>query len=110
MRFGPNRKRILLRRRAATDHAGGVERGDYADAFHTWASWRAQTGQPLTEAGFVQDDIGLVLRVNRTANNRTISIADRIVFNGEDYAIASVSPPDRLGGFIEISLKRHIGG
>lgn len=111
MRFGPNSAKLgILRRAVLPGDPGGVARGDYAFFFSTWCSWRNISGQQLVEAGLVEDAANVVARVNDNASNRTITDADRAQLRGQTYAIVRVGLPDRVGGFIEMTLTRKIGG
>jgi hypothetical protein len=111
VRFGPNTAPLaILRRPVVVGDPNGDPRGDFATVFSTWCSWRVSTSQRQDEGGLAEDVTAIVVRVNDGVRNRTISLADRAVLNGANYAVASTSPPDRVGGFIEISLKRQLGG
>lgn len=111
MRFGPNSaKATILRRPVVAGAARGVARGDYAAVFTTWMSWRYQSGREIVEAGLAQDAIDLVLRLQASLRNRTITAADRLTLDGADYDIVTVAPRDRVGGFIELTVRRHKGG
>jgi head-tail adaptor len=107
MRFGPNSARLRVLRRAldATDM-----RGDFVEAFATWCGWRVASPRQLVEAGLAEDVTTIVARVHNTLRNRSITLADRARLAGAEYAVVSVSPPDRAGGFIEIALAQRIGG
>ena len=41
---------------------------------------------------------------------RLITAADRLKLRGQEYNIATVALPDRIGGFIELTARRNIGG
>lgn len=111
MRFGPNSAKLqILRRAVAEGNPGGAPRGDFAPVFTTWCGWRTLSAQQIVEAGFVEDATMLVVRVNDSARNRDITDADRVLLRGQQYALSKVAPPDRVGGFIELTLTRKIGG
>jgi head-tail adaptor len=111
MRFGPNSAKVAILRRPAIEGApGGVARGAYEVVFETWASWRYLAGREMVEAGIAQDAIDLAMRVQASGRNRSITAADRLTFESQDYDIVTVAPRDRLGGFIELTVRRHKGG
>jgi head-tail adaptor len=111
MRFWPaSAKLAILRRAVIPGDPGGVARGDFAPIFSTWCTWRNLSAQQIVEAGLAEDAAEVVARVNDNSRNRAISIADRAILRGQQYAIVRVGLPDRAGGFIEIMLSRKTGG
>jgi head-tail adaptor len=110
MRFGSNQAKINILRRSAGGNSGGVARGSFEAAFETFASWRQNQGREQVAGGVADDVIQVLLRVNNTAQNRTITAADRVELNGTQYPIASVGLPDRLGNFIDFVLERKRAG
>lgn len=108
---GNNTAKITIRRRASVaDPTGGTTKGDYADAFSTWCGWKQATGTKKVENGLVEDDALIVARVNDGIQNRSISIADRATLLGQDYEIATVGLPERIGAYIEMTLRKEQGG
>ncbi len=112
MRFGPNTAKIAIERRAvvAGNPGGRARANTYVRQFETWATWRQMQGREIVAAGLVQDEIPLMVRINDTPRNRTITSADRVNLKGVDYAISSVGLPDRVGGYIDLSIVRKKAG
>ena len=111
MRFGPNSAKVtVLRRPVVPGNPHGVSRASFEPAFETWASWRSLSGREIVEAGMAEDAIDLAVRVHDTPRNRTITGADRIKLRGQEFNIVTVALPDRIGGFIEFSARRNMGG
>ncbi len=106
MRFGPNPVLVDIRRRA-TD--ADFVRGAYASVATLMGSLRQVTGQQKAEAGMVENAIDLFVRFSVTAVTRQISIEDRLIIDGLNYAVKSVALPERRGGFIEIGCILSIG-
>lgn len=111
MRFGANSEKItVLREGIIAPDASGNTRSTHVAAWATWANWRLAGSRPVVDGNLAQDASDLVIRVNDSPRNRTLSIADRIRMRSGTYAIVSSSPPDRSGGFVEITIRRQIGG
>lgn len=111
MIFGPEVFRATFRRRQdVADPTGGTTHGDYADAFSRWANVRQVTGRDIVEGGRSEDSIDCIIRVRDDATTRTISHSDRAVLRGDDFEIVTVGQPNRAGGYIELTLRRQLGG
>lgn len=110
MRCGPNTCQAQILRRPAQTNVGGVALGAFEPVWKTWASWRYATGRENAAAGLAENPIDLVVRVNDSSRNREITSADRVGMIGGEFAIVNVAPRDRQGGFIELQLRREIGG
>jgi head-tail adaptor len=111
MLAGRMRYAITIRRRAILPgDPGGVARGDFSNAFTTRASFKQENGFKAVESGFAEDQTRGVLRIYDCAQNRTITLADRIRIEGVEWAIENVSLPDRFRRHIEITAARKIGG
>lgn len=100
----------ILRRAVVPGDPGGVPRGDFSDAFATRASFKQASGAKAIESGLVEDQARALLRVYDCAQNRTITVADRILLEGSEWSIETVSRPDRIRRHIEITVVRKIGG
>jgi head-tail adaptor len=100
----------ILRRADVPGNPGGVARGDFADAFTTRASFKQASGVKALEAGLVEDQSRGLLRVYDCAQNRTITVADRIGLESAEWSIETVSLPDKVRRHIEITVARKIGG
>jgi head-tail adaptor len=100
----------ILRRAVVLGDPGGAPRGDFTDAFTTRASFKQASGAKAVEAGLAEDQARGLLRVYDCTQNRTINVADRIRVEGREWAVESVSLPDRTRRFIEIVVARKIGG
>jgi SPP1 family predicted phage head-tail adaptor len=85
-------------------------RGAFSPAFSRWASIRQTSGQEIVQAGLDQSAINMVIRLRDDSDTRTITAVDRASVRGDEFAIVNVSQPDRRGGYIEILLRREIGG
>lgn len=107
MSLGASVETITILRRPTT--SGGEPRGDFATAFTTAAGWRVMGGQRAIEFGLAQDETAITLRVWDCAQNRTITLADRLIFKGDNYEILSANPPSRITGTIDVSAKRRMG-
>ena len=109
MLAGPNSARAtFLQRPAVAGNPGGVSRGAFHPVFTTWAAWRYVTGNPIIQGQDVQDEQQLEIRLNDNPRNRQITIAWRMQMAGAEYAIASVSPPDRAKGEITLRATHRI--
>ncbi len=99
---------MLLRRPVGTEP--GQERGDFEVAFQRWAAWRFMGARSLAEGGRDIDaaDGRLVLRAD--PDTKTITIADRLRWNGFDWSIVSVTPSTRDWPFIECFINRNRNG
>lgn len=84
-------------------------RGAFAPAGTVMASLRQTTGQQRVEAGMTEDQIDIIVRFPICAFSLAITVEDRLVINNLNYAIKTVSLPDRRGGFIEITGVLSIG-
>lgn len=111
MLAGRMRHKITIRRRAVlVGDPGGMARGDFADAFSTRAWLKQENGVKAFESGLAEDQARVLLRVYDCARNRSITAADRITINGEDWSIDTVAAPDPARKLIEIIAIRKIGG
>ncbi len=99
-------KRVTFRRRALVTRGGRQVPGDYADLFRAWGAWRPLTGRRLVEAGAVTDGIDGTLIVRETARTRGLTVADRVIIAGYDFAIESV-PIAHRSGWLSLSVSRR---
>jgi len=107
MYFSPQTFRMsVLRRAIDTDN----DRGAFAEVFSRLANIRQNGGQQMVDAGLAQSASQLIVRVRDDSDTRTITIADRASLRAVEYAIIAVNPPDRRGGYIEITLQQQIAG
>ncbi|MBY6242836.1 head-tail adaptor protein [Methylosinus sp. Sm6] len=111
MQAGRMRYAITIRRRELLpDDPDGAPRGDFADAFTTRAAFVQLSALKAAEAGLVEDQAHGVLTVYDCAQNRSITVADRVRIEGVDWSIESVSIPDRMWRSIKIGVARKMGG
>ena len=111
MLAGRMRHKITIRRRSVEPgDPGGVPRGPFADVFSTRAWLRQENGVKALEAGIGEDQARVLLRVYDCAQNRTITAADRVFVNGQDWSIDTVAAPDPVKNMIEIIAVRKLGG
>ena len=103
---GRRDKRATFRQRPGE----GRERGDYADAFTLWASYRPETGREAAEGGRAQDVESGTLVVRDSAQARTVTNADRVVVLGREFGIEGVGLPDRRTGLITMRVASNLGG
>lgn len=102
---------ITIRRRALRPgETDGNPRGEYYDAFTTRASFQQTPGVKAVEAGVGEDQNRALLRIYDCAQNRTITAADRVLVDGQNWSIETVSRPDRVRRYIEIVIVRKLGG
>lgn len=90
-------KRATFRGRSELDEDDFEVRGQLVDLFTVAAEFRPLSGRAMAEAGSLTDALEGTLIVRDTPRTRKLTIAERVVLNGRDYAIASVQPPDRSG-------------
>jgi head-tail adaptor len=111
MLAGRMRDKITIRRRSVESGApGGNARGAFVDAFSTRAWTVQQNGVKTVEAGLAEDQARMVLRVYDCARNRTITAADRVKIDEEEWSIETVARPDKVRRMIEMILVRKLGG
>lgn len=111
MHAGRMRYAITVRRREVVPgDPGGVSRGDFVDAFTTRASFSQFSSIKAAEAGLAEDQAHGLLTVYICAQNRSITVADRIRIEGAEWSVESVSTPDRNRGSIKIGVARKMGG
>jgi head-tail adaptor len=116
MHAGRMSYKVTVRRRAViAGNPGGDARGDFADAFVTRAALKQRNGFSRAEAGLLENMNVAVLRVYSSAQNRTITIADRLRIEGPnlpagEWAVDNVNLPDATRRHIEITVIQRIGG
>lgn len=110
MPAGQRDKRVTIRRRAAEDNAGGVPRGEYADAFTLWGRMIQAQGHRLVEGALAEDATPITIRFRDCEQARSITVADRVVILGKDCSIISAGMPDRRGGFVDILVSTQRAG
>jgi head-tail adaptor len=99
--------RVTFRRQPVL---AGNKRGPFADWFSPWAEWIPAGGRKSVTAGLVEDEVEGMLRIRASANARQLTNEGRVRFrNGAEFAIRSVSMPDR-SGFLTVTIARTIGG
>lgn len=111
MQAGRMRYRVaILRRELLPDDQDGAPRGDFAPAFTTRAAFAQLSALKAAEAGLVEDQAHGVLTVYDCAQNRSITVADRIAIEGVEWSVESVSIPDKMWRSIKIGVARKMGG
>ncbi|MGY2052955.1 phage head completion protein [Methylobacterium sp. JK268] len=98
---------VTIRRRP---QVGTTSRGPYEDAFKTWGSFRALSVREAIEAGRVQNIENGTLMVRNGPETRTITVADRVMIQGRDFAIEGVGVPDIRTGLIMLAVASGLGG
>ena len=101
---GSGVKITVLRQGVVAGNPGGNSRSEYQDAFWAYADMQQESGRSVVQAGLQNDEVGIVLRVNDSAANRTITIADRIRLMDREFAIQTVGLPDRLTSSITLTV------
>lgn len=99
----------FLQRQVVADPTGGTQRGKYASFITRQASIRTLPGSEIAEAGQARDSITAILRVRDSILTRQITASDRAILLGQNYEIVTVGLPDRVQGFIEMTLRRQFG-
>lgn len=103
MQAGRLDKRVTFRRRPKVTGKPD-ERKSYVDLFTVAAEFRSLSGRAMAEAGSLTDAIEGTLVVRDTVRTRGLTVADRAVIDGRDFALASVPPTDRSGWlFIKVA-------
>jgi head-tail adaptor len=111
MLAGRMRYAVTIRRREVlADDPGGVPRGDFVDAFTTRAGFAQISAVKAAEAGLAEDQEHGQLTIYDCAQNRTITVADRLRLSGAEWSIESVAVPDKARRWIMIGVTRKIGG
>jgi head-tail adaptor len=110
-----NYKVTVLRRAVVPGNPGGDPRGEFAVAFATRATLKQSNGFRRADAGLLEDQSAIVLRVYSSAAARTVTIADRLRLEGPgltpaEWSVEAVSVPDAARRHIEITALRRIGG
>jgi head-tail adaptor len=101
-------KRVTFRRRSLQAANVGNERGGYADVLTCWAQFSRTSGRETVEGGRAVDVGEATLRIRSSSTTRAITAADRVLVDAKDYAIVSVSPTMRRGGWIEVLIASHL--
>jgi head-tail adaptor len=102
-------KRVTFRRREVTNPDAGNERGDFVDWFTVWANYRGLNLSQSGEAGMqVGSAIG-ILTVRDGGDARNVTTAERVLIQGEEFAILSPEVRDRTG-FMSFRVERNLAG
>jgi head-tail adaptor len=110
MWFNPETSPVtFFQRQLVSDPTGGTMKGEYAEFVTRQANIRTVTGTEIAEAGQARDSINCIIRVRDTPVTRKITAADRAKLLEQDYEIITVGLPDRVQGFIEMTLRRQLG-
>lgn len=102
--------RVTFRRRQTLNAPqAGNTKGAYQDWLTIWAQFRPLSSHELVIGGLDVDQelADLIVRDNPTT--RQITAADRVMIEGQDFAVKSVSTTNRTG-FLKISVQRGPGG
>jgi hypothetical protein len=109
----------VFRRGVIAGNPGGVARGDYAFVFKTRASLKQTPGTKLVEGGIAEDGKRASLRIYKSAQNLTITVADRVMLNpgtsmaysgAQSWSIESVGEADVFHRFIDLVIMKKMGG
>tara|TARA_Y100000815_G_scaffold228067_1_gene216877 strand:- start:305 stop:646 length:342 start_codon:yes stop_codon:yes gene_type:complete len=93
----------------ADDGYGNVHSGWADDPFLTvWGAFQPERGRERLEAGRMESAVAGVLTVRSSADARAVTPADKVAVKGEDYAIRSITNPDRRNRFLEILVERGV--
>ena len=116
MQAGRLDRRARFFRRLVIAAAAGNRRGDYALSpfYECPANLRHQTGTKLVEGGLIEDAIPAVLKIRDCAAARAVTNVDRVSLEASstagEFEIVSVGLPERRGAFLELVIRRRMGG
>lgn len=116
MQAGRLDRRARFFRRATIANTAGNRRGDYATTpfYEAPAQLRQLTGTKIVEGGLIEDALPAVLRIRDCIAARLVTNADRVSLEAAaaagEFEIVSVGLAERRGGFIELVIRRRMGG
>lgn len=96
------------RRNETPDAYGNVSTG-WATLLEIRGFLRFETGRERLAGGRPQSEVAAEIEVTALASTRAITAADRVVIDGETYAIRAVVEPPRRG-VVHISAVRGAAG
>lgn len=99
----------FYRRNETRDDYGNVSSGWTATPFlRVWAGLEMERGRERIEAGRLESAVSGVLTVRFSTETRAITAADKVRIGGEDYAIRTITDPDRRRRFLEMVVERGV--
>lgn len=91
------------------DEYGNTTEGTYATFLTVRGGFRPERVRETLEAGRLQDGVRGALMVRGSRRARTVVAADRVLIDGEPYAIVSDAiNPDQRGRYLEFQVERNV--
>ncbi len=103
-----NRKVVFQRTGAPVDDGYTTQPGTWADYCTEWAAVSFGTGQERRTAAQESASAPATFSVLANSLTRTLSVTDRIVFDGSNWDITSVVPSRELNAGVDITAVRAL--
>ncbi|WP_319528982.1 phage head closure protein [uncultured Cohaesibacter sp.] len=106
MRAGTLNKRVTFNEPLhSIDASGGLVEA-WGDDLTVWGGFRPERGREQQENGRLQASVSGILRVRSSSETRAIGEHWRVLIDGEDYSIQSITNPDQRNRELEIIVTR----
>lgn len=103
-----DRKVIFQRAGAPVDDGYTTTPGEWAEYCRAWASVSFGTGQERREAAQESASVTATFQVLRNSKTSSVSVTDRIVFDGGNWDITSVVPSREFNAGVDITAVRAL--
>lgn len=107
-RAGQMRDRVRIERETEQPDGGGGYEVGWFHVATVWGQLVPERGRERVESGRIEASVAAVLRIRYSSEVADVTAGYRVVIDGVDYNIRSVTQPDRRNRIIEMTVERGV--
>lgn len=108
-RTGQLNKRATFQEPIKADDTGGGHDHSWSAGFTVWAHFMPEQGRERLEAGRLESAYMAILTIRDSVQARTITTSHKVIVDGKDHQIKTITNPDQHNRFIEMLVERGVG-